>query len=132
MKSREVPPRFLKKIIRRFVNVYLLEEIEGDLEELYNLRYATRGRIIATLMYTFDALGAARHHEIRNNSFHSSNPKYTTVMINSYLKSAYRSLARRRLYSIINSIGLSVSMTFCLLVFLFIQDDLSFDRFHKN
>lgn len=132
MKSQEVPPRFIKKIIRRFVNVYLLEEIEGDLEELYNIRCATRGRIFASLMYAFDAFGAARHREPRNNSHHSSHPEYSTPMIKSYLKSAYRSLARRRLYSIINAVGLSVSMAFCLLVFLFIQDDLSFDRFHAN
>ena len=39
---------------------------------------------------------------------------------------------KRKLYSFINSFGLSIGIAFCLLIFLFIQDEKSFDQFHDN
>jgi putative ABC transport system permease protein len=48
-------------------------------------------------------------------------------MANVYLKSAYRSLARNRNYTIINIIGLSLGMCACLLIGLFVYNESSFD-----
>ena len=53
-------------------------------------------------------------------------------MISNYYKIALRNIAKRKLYSLINSFGLSVGITFCLLIYLFIVDEKSFDQFHSN
>jgi len=53
-------------------------------------------------------------------------------MIKSYLKTAWRNLLRHRTFSIINLLGLSVSVAFCLLLFYHIRWEQSFDRFHVN
>lgn len=53
-------------------------------------------------------------------------------MIRSYFKIAMRILLKRKLYSFINAFGLSISMSSCLLIFLYIQDERSFDRFHTK
>jgi len=53
-------------------------------------------------------------------------------MLKNYIKIAWRNLIRNRAYSLINIIGLSVGIASCLLIFLFIQDELSFDRYHEN
>lgn len=53
-------------------------------------------------------------------------------MLKNYIKIAWRNLVRNRAYSLINTIGLSVGIASCLLIFLFIQDELSYDRFHKR
>jgi putative ABC transport system permease protein len=50
----------------------------------------------------------------------------------SYLKVAYRNIIKRKLYSLINAFGLSIGIAFCLLIYLFIADEKSFDRFHVN
>ena len=49
-------------------------------------------------------------------------------MFSTHLKIARRNLLKNKLYSIINVIGLSVSLTVCLLIALFVRDELSFDK----
>jgi putative ABC transport system permease protein len=53
-------------------------------------------------------------------------------MLHSYLKVAFRNLIRNKTYSIINILGLSLGVGCCLLLSLYIQDELSYDRHHKN
>ena len=53
-------------------------------------------------------------------------------MLSSYLKIALRSLARNKRYTVINILGLTVSIACVILIALYILDELTFDRFHKN
>ncbi len=48
------------------------------------------------------------------------------------LKFTLRNLLRFRVYAIINILGLSVGMACVILIYLWVQDELSFDRFHKD
>ncbi len=47
-------------------------------------------------------------------------------------KTALRNLRSNRLYSAINILGLSVSLTAVILIMLWVWDELSYDKFHKN
>jgi ABC-type antimicrobial peptide transport system permease subunit len=49
-----------------------------------------------------------------------------------YLKMIFRNLRRNGLYSIINISGLAVSLCVCILISLWVKDELSFDRYYKN
>ena len=53
-------------------------------------------------------------------------------MIRTYLKLAIRNLAKNKLYSSINIGGLAVGIATCLLLMLWVYDELSFDRFHTK
>jgi putative ABC transport system permease protein len=53
-------------------------------------------------------------------------------MIRNYFKIAFRNLLRHRSVSFINIFGLAVGMTCCLLITLFVKDEISYDRYHKN
>src|SRR6185436_19519438 len=53
-------------------------------------------------------------------------------MINNYFKVASRNIFKRKLYSFINAFGLSIGIAFCLLIYLYIEDERSFDQFHAN
>jgi putative ABC transport system permease protein len=53
-------------------------------------------------------------------------------MIRNYIKIALRSMTRNKAYSFINIAGLSVGVACCLILALYIQDEVSFDRHHKN
>ncbi len=53
-------------------------------------------------------------------------------MFKNYFKIALRNLLRHKGYSVINMAGLAVGMVCCILIGLYIEDELSFDRFHKN
>ena len=53
-------------------------------------------------------------------------------MIKNYFKTAYRNLSKNKFYSFINIAGLTVGLTIGILILLWVQDELSFDSFHKK
>jgi putative ABC transport system permease protein len=53
-------------------------------------------------------------------------------MIQNYLKIALRSLIKNRIYTIINVLGLSIGIASSLLILLHVEDELSYDKFHKK
>ncbi len=53
-------------------------------------------------------------------------------MIKSFLTSAFRAIKRQKVFSIINILGLSVGISVSLMLFLFIQHELGFDKFHEK
>src|SRR5688572_8261400 len=53
-------------------------------------------------------------------------------MIKNYFKTAWRNLWRNKFFSAINILGLSIGLACCILMFLFIQHELSFDKFNLN
>ncbi len=53
-------------------------------------------------------------------------------MLQNYLKIALRNLMRHRFFSLINIAGLAVGLTCCLLLGLYVQHELSYDRLHKK
>jgi putative ABC transport system permease protein len=53
-------------------------------------------------------------------------------MFKNYFKIAFRNLARNKIYSFINIAGLGIGLACALLIMLYVKDEISFDRFHKN
>ncbi len=53
-------------------------------------------------------------------------------MLKNYFKVAIRNLLRHKAYSFINVMGLAIGLTCCLLLFIYVQDELSYDRFHAK
>jgi putative ABC transport system permease protein len=53
-------------------------------------------------------------------------------MIKNYLKIAWRSLLKQKGFSSINIFGLATGMACSLLIFLFVKDETSYDRFHND
>jgi putative ABC transport system permease protein len=53
-------------------------------------------------------------------------------MLTNYIKIAIRNTKKNKLYSIINIMGLSMGMACAILLFLFVQDELSYDRHHSK
>jgi putative ABC transport system permease protein len=53
-------------------------------------------------------------------------------MIKNYFKTAFRSLSRNRNYAIINIAGLAVGIAVCLIIFMIIQFQTSYDAFHAK
>ena len=54
------------------------------------------------------------------------------IMVNNYIKTAWQNLRSHKAYVAINTIGLAVGIAACLLIFLLIRYETSFDNFHTN
>ena len=53
-------------------------------------------------------------------------------MLKNYYLVALRNMRKHKLFSVINIVGLVIGMTCCLLIFVYVQDELSYDRFQKD
>src|SRR5689334_13454083 len=53
-------------------------------------------------------------------------------MFRNYLLTAWRNLSRNKIFSSINILGLSAGLACCILIFLFIQHELSYDKFNQH
>ncbi len=53
-------------------------------------------------------------------------------MIYNYIKIAFRSLWVNKLFSAINIVGLSIGMAAAMIIFIWVQNELSFDKYHKD
>jgi len=53
-------------------------------------------------------------------------------MIKNYFRVAIRNLVKHKVYSLINILGLAVGIAGCLLIVLFVSDELSYDKFHEK
>ena len=53
-------------------------------------------------------------------------------MFKNYFKIAFRNLIRFKAYSLINIFGLAIGIAACILILLFVRDELSYDKFNKN
>lgn len=53
-------------------------------------------------------------------------------MFKNHVKIAIRNLFKNKIYSLINVAGLAIGMACCLLILLYVRNELSYDDFHKN
>ncbi|MDE3211989.1 MAG: ABC transporter permease, partial [Bacteroidota bacterium] len=53
-------------------------------------------------------------------------------MLKNYLKTAWRNLRKHKTFSVINIAGLSIGIAVCFVIMLYVQNELSYDRFNKN
>jgi len=120
--------RFAHHFFRWFCHPDYFDEIQGDLEELYQ-RNVGQGKRIAQWKYFLQVLALLRPSLIR--SFPQS---YLTqpAMFRHYFNISTRVLLRHKFYSAINILGLAVGMGIALLIYQYIHFELSYDQFHTN
>lgn len=53
-------------------------------------------------------------------------------MLKNYLKIALRSIAKNKIYSILNILGLTIGLTCSIIIFLFVYDESTYDQFHAK
>src|SRR6476469_8463609 len=53
-------------------------------------------------------------------------------MFKNYFKIAWRNLFRNKGFSLTNLLGLSIGMTCTIFIFLWVQDETTYDKFHSN
>lgn len=120
------PPRWAQRLLVWYCRPELLEDLQGDLNEYFDRNLKTKGPRRARLIYCIDALKFFRIYTIRKPE--AINLFIHWIMLGSYLKTSRRSLIRNKLFSAINIIGLSISMSVGLLVIAFINDLVSYDN----
>ena len=130
LEANSEPSKWAQRFLAWYCPSHLFESIEGDLLEAFDDDLQSHGRRKANRRYIWGVVRFFRPGILARNSYsHTAN---NTTMIGNYLKVAIRNIQKRKLYSFINAFGLSIGIAFCLLIYLYIQDERSFDQFHEN
>jgi len=104
--------------------------IEGDLMEVYERLLKKNGKLNADVNFIIDVILLFRPGIIRPTEGYQRLNTYG--MFKNYFKVASRNIFKNKMYSFINAFSLSIGVAFCILIYLFIRDEQSFDQFHSN
>lgn len=99
-------------------------DLKGDFLELYEYRAEEKGRVVANRKLLLGIISIIPLNFIVKEK---NNPK-PTGMFKTNLKIAKRNLAKNKMYAAINVVGLAVSLSICILIALFVRDEISFDK----
>jgi putative ABC transport system permease protein len=124
-KYADRPPKFFLWILRRLTVYEDLFAISGDYEVEYAGICQNHGRGWAFLWLLGNTIQAGVYYLLFIL-------KWGTVMFRNYLKIAFRNVIRHKVYSFINIAGLTIGMTCVVLLLFWIQDELSYDKFHEK
>ena len=120
------PPKLAVWLLKRiFPDETGLHTQLGDIDEAFRITAKEKNRFAAKHWYWMTALRSIPYSVGRSLA-------WSFVMLKNYLKIAVRNLRKYKTGSFINIVGLSIGLAFCILIYLFIKDELSFDSFHEQ
>jgi putative ABC transport system permease protein len=128
--EKSAPPGIPLRFFRWFCHPKLRDYIEGDLMELYDERIKESGKRKADIKFVIDIILLFRPGIIKPAEGHQRLNHYG--MLKNYLTISWRNLLKQKMYSFIKIGGFAIGVAACLLIALFIKDELSYDKHYAN
>lgn len=119
------PPKLAQRLLLTFLRADLSDEALGDLEEKFYLTATRKSLFRARLNYWHQVLHYVRPFAIKKSR---SLPSNHYAMFQNYFTTGWRNLSKQKMYSSIKIGGFALGIAACLLIALFIRDELSYDR----
>ena len=131
------PPRLASRLFEWYCENAVIEDLHGDMEELFYLNLEKMSERKAKLKYWQQVLSLLFSDAIKKRKKKSvyhpySNTSINLAMIRNYLKVAFRNIYRYRYFSIVNVVGLAIGMSISLLLIGMYSYISSYDDFHTN
>ena len=123
------PPKWADRFLQWFCSQEQLEIIQGDLYEIFEERLKHLSLLKARMYYIKDVLDMLRPFAFKRKRQLTQN---NTAMFKNYFKIAYRNFLNQKVYSTVNVVGLAIGLACSLLIYLYIQDELSYDTMHSK
>ncbi|MBD0259902.1 MAG: ABC transporter permease, partial [Cytophagales bacterium] len=128
-------PRWTEWLLERLAAPHLREEVLGDLEERLAKHCRRHSPARARLRFVLDLLTLLHPRLWRGKpdpyAYHSTSSLYPAMLMH-HLLLTYRTFLRFKGSFFINLIGLSTGLACTLLIFLWVHDELSVDKFHEK
>jgi len=99
--------------------------LNGNFADMYEHRVHTEGRFKARIWIWREIIKSLP-------GFLYAALYWRMTMFKNYFIMTLRNIRKHTLHSVINIVGLSIGMAVCLLIFLWVQDEFGYDRFHSN
>lgn len=124
------PPVWSLALLKAFIHQDYLEEIEGDLEELYLENIEVHSKSKADRIYIKEVLKLFR--PILLKSLEGAYRMNSYGIFKNYLKVARRNILANKLGSVIKIAGLAIAMVTVMVIYQYIAFEKSYDLFHPN
>lgn len=130
MNKRLNPPKLLLRFFRWYCHADYQEDIEGDLLERFENKLEEKGYRAAKWNFIKDVILLFRPGIIRSLL---GSPQLNTIdMFRHNFLITFRNFNRYRSSFFINLTGMSVGLASVILIYLWVSDELSVDKFHEN
>ena len=130
-KQRPTPPAWSTKFLAWFLKEDYYEDVQGDLEEEFQIKASNSGSIRAKRWYSWQIIRLFKPSMMKELETQHSIEKETTMFRN-YFKIGLRNLWKYKSSTVINVIGLSTGLAAFVLIALFLRDELSYDKHFEN
>lgn len=149
-KNHMAPPLWADKLFKLLCPPELFEELQGDLQEQFELDVNRIGGHAAKNRYVIEVLRFLKPYFLKRRFFtqnitsakpginrqkattESQTPIIRTAMLQNYFTTARRTLVRHKSYTLINVFGLVLGIACGILIFSLVNYHLSFDKFHAK
>lgn len=123
------PPKLAEKLLLFFLKEDLAEEVLGDLDEKFYAQSQKYSGSKAKRNYWYQVFNYMRPFAFK---FFRSKYSNKTAMIQHNFKVSYRQMLRNKAFSIINIEGLAMGMVVAMLIGLWVQDELNYNKYHGH
>lgn len=123
------PPKWADRFLEWFCNPNLLEDLQGDLYEMYEHQVNEGKPRQARWYFVWCVLRSLRPAVINQNSKLKNS---TFMMTRNNFKIAFRVLVRDKFNTILNLAGLAIGITCFLLMGFYVKQELSYDQFNTK
>ena len=139
--KKPLPPHWADRVLAWRCPAEQLEEVQGDMHELFQKWVEEWGASRARWCYAWNVLGFMRPLPARpitrpKDKIIFTPQKYSLSnsmnMLQNNFKIAFRSLQRNKAHASINMAGLALGISCCLMIFLIVRHEWSYDTFHRQ
>lgn len=123
-KHKQIPPLLAQRLLKQLLRSDITEEVLGDLEEKFLADVNSKSVLQAKFSYWVQTLNYLRPFALRKQR---QSPNQIDMFRN-YFRVGMRTMLRNKTFSVINVSGLAIGIACCVLLALFIQDELSFEK----
>lgn len=129
--SRKSPPAWVDNLLDAILTDRFADETIGDLHEWYALKKGSHSRFTFNYYYFLSVFKALRIYKLKK--IKDLLILATEIfMVNNNIKLSIRSLINNRFFTMINLIGLSISLASFLFIYAYLRYELSYDDFHPK
>ncbi|MEL6924533.1 MAG: ABC transporter permease, partial [Bacteroidota bacterium] len=122
MKINPRPPRWADWFLEWYCKPELLEEIQGDIYEIFYYHIKQKGERAARRGFAWNVLCSFRLSTIRQLEL------FSTIMLRSNFKIAVRQMSKQKGFTAIKIGGFALGIAACILIGLYIQHELNYDN----
>lgn len=125
MANKPTDPWFASRVLSGLIRESIRHGAVGDFSEQYHWIRHKNGRLVAWMWYWFQIVQL-----IPESFYHQIH--WGIVMVRNYFKIAMRNIEKHKYYALINILGLAIGMACCILISLWVIDELHYNRFHEK